>query len=254
MCLVSNVENEAMEWLALLMLNRWGISENGNKRAKHRWNVDYSPGYRIKELSAFQDIPNPKLQSIQKRLADIEKKRTQLSKKIAHSPVLLLKDGRPRRNRVREKNQREFDKLTAEMAELRQERSGLPKRIPVTSLSERAFRKIDSEAKQLYQVAHAAVFNAEKHLVNLLKGHYSDPRDCHVVLDMIRNCYGWVTITENQVRVVLEPLAVKRYFLAQKGFLTQLNSLNLTIGDGKRLTFDVGNQQTATLKLSKNYP
>jgi hypothetical protein len=250
--LVSNVEKEPMEWLSVLMLNRWGISENGNKRAKYRWNSDYPPGYRIEDLSEFQEIPNPEVKEIYKKIVALEKKRNKLSKYLASTPPKSCKDGTLRQNRNRTIKQREFDELMIQIARMKQEKSELPDRIPVSSLTDREFLKIDSESKLLYQVAQAAAFNVEKYLANLLKNYYADHRDVLVLLDMIRNCAGWVTITETHVKVVLEPLPVNRYRNAQLGLLTHLNSMNLKIGNGKILLFDIGNQPDSTIGLSKN--
>lgn len=249
---VSNIEDASTEFLAFLMLNRWGRSENENKRAKERWNSDYTPGYKIEDLSDFQDVSNPKLKQIDKQIASLQNKEKRLAKKLALSTPKTNKDGKLRINRKREKKQREFDDLIKKISDLKKQKAELPERVPLSSLKDKEFLKIESESKKLFTFAHAVAFNAEKQLVELLRKHYFDRRDPYAVLDIIRKCAGWITIRDDRILVELETLDTKQYQVAQKGLLLLLNDMNVQFPNGKRLVFDLRNRDGTKIGLSKN--
>ena len=55
----TNNRTKEKEELAIYMLNRWGKSENIFKEMMKRFNLNYHPGYDIKELEKQPLVDNP---------------------------------------------------------------------------------------------------------------------------------------------------------------------------------------------------
>jgi hypothetical protein len=106
------------------------------------------------------------------------------------------------------------------------------------------FKVIDGEAKNLYDLVQAMVWNARRTLIDMLRKHYHDERDVVNLLDHISRCHGWIKTTADAVHVRLEAMDGPRYRAAQKEFCDSLNHLKAHLPNGKLLKFSVGREPT----------
>ena len=86
------------------------------------------------------------------------------------------------------------------------------------------------------------IWNARRTLVDILKNHYSDPRDVVNLPDHITHSQGWIKNTEKAVFVRLEPMDLPSFRSAQKEFCSALNNLNSQLPNDKLLIFSVGDK------------
>ncbi|ETR65281.1 MAG: hypothetical protein OMM_14501 [Candidatus Magnetoglobus multicellularis str. Araruama] len=69
----TNNRTKEKEDLAIYMLNRWGKSENVFKEMIKRFNLNYHPGYDIKELEKQPLVDNPDVELTRKAIRIITK-------------------------------------------------------------------------------------------------------------------------------------------------------------------------------------
>ncbi len=135
--------------------------------------------------------------------------------------------------------------LESELAAVDEQIKQTPQRINLkeTSTGEKSFKLIDNEAKNLFDLTQAMVWNVRRTLIDMLKRHYSDERDVVNLLDHITRCQGWLKSTHKAVLVQLEPMDLPRYRVAQKEFIKEVNNLKPCLPNGKEIRFSVGDKK-----------
>ncbi len=104
------------------------------------------------------------------------------------------------------------------------------------------FKVIDCEAKNLFDLVQAMVWNARRTLIDMLRQHYHDERDLVNLLDHISHCHGWIKTTAEAIHVRLEAMDLPRYRVAQEAFCHSLNNLAARLPNGKVFIFSVGGE------------
>ena len=240
---VSNDTLEDTIFLGQAMLGRWGNSENGFKYIAERFNPHYIPLLQATEESEHQEIDNPVFKELKLQKQKLKKRLQNNANQLAGSQESYNKDGSLRFNSKRQRLLRDRSELETELEAIEKELQATPERITLAEATngEESFKVIDTEAKNLFDLVQAIVWNARRTLIDLLKKHYQDERDVVNLLDHISYCHGWIKSTSETVYVRLEPMDMPRYRTAQKEFCNSLNNLKSRLPNGKNLKFSVGN-------------
>ncbi len=238
---VTNDTYEDTATIARAMLNRWGKSENGFKHMGNRTNMQYNPVLEITKESADQQIYNPRYAELQKQIAQIKKHINSTELKIGRKPVKFNKDGSVRKNSSRDWFVSEREKRQDELKVLGQHIKEIPQYIDICGSGDyEKFKVIETEGKNLWNLAETIFWNSRKKLVSIFKEYLPNERDLLPVLEAITKCKGKVKSTKNSLIVKLEPLERSQFRHAQEQLCRYLNQMNVKLHNDKTLMFDVG--------------
>jgi len=215
--------------VAELMLGRWGASEDYYKEMQARYNLNYNPGYDIKELISMPLVKNPKLK-------ELKKKKKALSAKIKALESLLGKRILNNSNEAltveRLKNRQR--KLLPQLTSLRKKRDEIDKELEKTPekvsvveiLKGQKMKACDLEKKKIYDAIQIIAYNTRERLVELFKEVYKDSRDCKQILDMITSRGGIVKRFGKTLVVILDRFHNRKYQKAAEDFCNNINSMS----------------------------
>jgi hypothetical protein len=230
----------SLEEATRAILSRWGASENTFKHIQERHPAHYQPGFKLVE-SEHQDIANPDIKTLDKRIGRLRKEIDKLYKKLAKTPESTNKDGSVRRNSRRPRLQEKIERKEQELKDLREEKGRLPERVDVSTLQNyRSFKRVDNEGKYLFDFVTAGVWNARKEMVDWLRAYYDHDNEVVDLFYAISHCHGWVRNSFEAVTVRLEPLQQPKRRAAQEQFCRKLTTLGAQTPLGKRLVVEVG--------------
>ena len=247
------VSNDALEdtvFLGRVLLGRWGKSENGFKYLAERFNPHYIPLLQATEESKNQEINNPIYKELETQKQKLKKNLQQNAKHLAALDEAYNQDGSVRANSKRQRLLRERTTLESTLATLEEKLRATPGRTTLAAATDgkETFKVIDREAKNLFDLVQAMVWNARRTLIDMLRNHYYDERDVVNLLDHISRCHGWIKSTPEAVHVRLEPLDRPRFRAAQKELCDSLNHLESRLPNEKVLKFSVGTAPNSVQK------
>ena len=221
-----------------LILSRWGASENTFKHIATRHPFHYRPGFAVVE-SEKQEITNPELKEINKKIAHIKKELSGNAHNLAKHNPQFNKDGTKRRNSKYDKLQKEHQRIEEQLKSLILKKKDLPERIDLSSLENyKSYKKIDCEGKNLFDFVTTSVWNARKKMVEFLSSYIRE----NEVVDTfyaITKLHGKIKSTDTYVLVKLEPLQQSKRLEAQKQLCKFLSNKNAQLPNGKYLFIEV---------------
>ncbi len=230
----------SLEEATQAILSRWGASENTFKHLQERHPAHYQPGFKLVE-SEHQDIANPDIKPLDKRIGCLRKELNRLYKKLTKTPQRNNKDGTVRRNSRHFRLQEKIEHKERELNALREEKSRLPERVDVSALQNyRSFKQVDNEGKYLFDFVTAGVWNARKQMVDWLRAYSVRDNEVVDLFYAITHCHGWIRNDAETVTVRLEPLQQPKRRAAQEQFCRKLTALGAQVPMGKRLIVEVG--------------
>ncbi len=222
------------------ILGRWGASENTFKHLQERHPLHYQPGFKLVE-SERQDIANPDIKPLDKRIGRLRKGLDKLYKQLTKTPQQTNKDGTVRGNSRHLRLKETIEGKEQELNDLREEKSRLPERVDVSTLQNyRSFKQVDNEGKYLFDFVTAGVWNARKEMVDWLRAYYDHDNEVVDLFYAITHCHGWVRNGPEEVAVRLEPMQQEKRRAAQEQFCRKLTALGAQTPQGKRLVVEVG--------------
>ena len=107
---------------------------------------------------------------------------------------------------------------------------------------------LNTEGKNLWNLAEALSWNSRKKLVQIFKEFLPNERDIRPVLEAITESRGWIKSTREAIEIRLEPLETPMYKAAQIQLCRYLNEKEIRLQNGKRLLYDVGPDPTRTVQ------
>jgi hypothetical protein len=230
----------SLEEATRAILSRWGASENTFKHLQDRHPAHYHPGFTLVE-SECQDIANPDIKPLEKRIGRLRKALDKLYKQLTKTPQQTNKDGTVRGNSRHLRLQETIARKEQELKDLREEKARLPERVDVSTLQDyRSFKQVDNEGKYLFDFVTAGVWNARKQMVEWLRAYYEHDNEVVDLFYAITHCHGWVRNSAEAVTVRLEPLQQSKRRAAQEQFCRKLTALGAQTPLGKRLVVEVG--------------
>jgi hypothetical protein len=230
----------SLEEATQAILSRWGASENTFKHLQDRHPAHYQPGFKLVE-SDRQEIANPAIKALQKRIECLGKGLAKLYKRLAKTAQSTKKDGTVRRNSQHNRLRETIAQQEQERKDLQEEKSRLPEKVDVSTLEDyRSFKRVDNEGKYLFDFVTAGVWNARKQMVDWLQAYYDRENEVVDLFYAITHCHGWVRNTAEAVTVRLEPLQQPKRRAAQEQLCRKLTALGAQLPQGKRLVIEVG--------------
>lgn len=216
--------------IAFYMLQRWGKSENVYKDLMATFNLNYHPGYDIKELEQQPLVDNPEIALIRKAVKVLKKEAQTIQDQIRLTEAKLLK-------RQDKRNVKKLSDLKTELAEkqhdianFQQKMSTLPDKVSIIDiLKGRPMSRCDLEKKKLYDLMQFMAYHSRERLVELFKECYNDHRDINKVLQMITRRSGLVKLVGQTLIVMLEWIENRKYRQAAKQLCRKLNQLNIAM-------------------------
>lgn len=237
---VAQDEDEDSITLARAMLGRWGCSENSFKHMGDRFKMHYNPVLDASEESEKQDVINPEYKRLKKEIRNLKKKLERCERNIGRLPLTKNKDGSLRKSRRRDRLLQETVEVQEKLGIAQKELDACPERVNLKEVKGETFKQLDTEGKNLWDVAQWLVWNSRKKLKEILKEFLPNQRDLLPVLEAITSSRGWVRSTREVIEVRLEPLDTPRFRAAQIQLCRALNEKQIRLNNGKRLLYDVG--------------
>ena len=226
--------------IACAMLGRWGASENTFKHIQARHPYHYHPGFGVAQ-SEKQEIANPEIKVVQKKIDILQKTLANLYKKFTKTKPVLNRDGSERMNSLHSRLTQEIAEIEKQQNVLKANKANLDERVDVTGLEDyRSFKAIDNEGKNLFDFVTSSVWNARRLLLDWLGESYAKDNDRVDLLYAILNCQGWIRSDEKWVVVRMEPLQQPARRYAQEQLCRKLTGLGAKIPGGKWLRVEVG--------------
>jgi len=223
-----------------IILSRWGASENTFKHLKDRHPLHYHPGFELVK-SERQEINNPEIKEKQHLINLVKKGLSRLYKKLTRTEENLTKEGKPRKNSMRERVNTSIQEEEGKLERLKAEKGELPEKVDVSTLENyKSFKKVDNEGKYLFDFVTSSVWNARKQMIEWLRTFFNQENELVDLFYVIANCHGWIKSTKSEVIVRLEPLQQPKRRLAQEQLCRKLTSLGAQTPMGKLLMIEVG--------------
>ena len=124
-----------------------------------------------------------------------------------------------------------------------------PEKVNINEVkADAAYKVLNTEGKNLWNLAEALFWNSRKKLVQIFKEFLPNERDIRPVLEAITESRGWIKSTREAIEIRLEPLETPRYKAAQIQLCRYLNEKEIRLQNGKRLLYDVGPDPTRTVQ------
>ena len=225
----NNREKSAHE-IAYYMLQRWGKSENFFKESLAWFNLDYHPGYDIKELEEQPLVDNPDIALVRKGIKALKNDIKELQKEIdlSHYKLGDRKDKRVEK-KINRLEQEKTDK-EAELQSFESTLSQLPDKISILELLKgRPMNRCDLEKKKLYDLMQCLSFHSRERLVEIFRDCYDDHRDIKQVLGMITRRPGLIQLIGDTLVVILDGIENKKYRQAADKLCHRLNEQEITL-------------------------
>jgi hypothetical protein len=210
--------------IAWYMCQRWGKSENFFKETLAWFNLDYHPGYDIKELEQQPLVDNPDIPLIRKGIrglkGDIDNLQTQID--LTRYNLTQRKDKRleskiARLEKEKGEKETELDLFEAKLTEL-------PDKISILELLKgRPMNRTDLEKKKLYDLMQCLAFHSRERLVEIFKECYDDPRDIKQILGMITRKSGYLQLIGDTLVVILDRIDNEKHRSAANKLCRLLN-------------------------------
>ena len=232
----TNNEEKPLSDIAYYMLNRWGDSENIFKEMMARFNLNYHPGYDIKELENQPLVKNPDIALIKKAIRILKKEIEELEKEIILAQVKEEKRSDKRRRAKISTMKDSITEKNEDIAGFADKLSQLPIKISIIDLLKgRSMSRCDLEKKKLYDLMQFMAYNSRERLVEIFRGCYSDHRDVKPVLDMITRSAGYIRLFGQTLIVVLDWIENKKHRKAAIQFCRLLNQKGIRMAGRLKL-------------------
>ncbi len=226
----TNNKEKLLSDIAYYMLNRWGDSENIFKEMMARFNLNYHPGYDIKELENQPLVDNPDIALIKKAIRILKKEIEELEKEIILAQVKEEKRPDKRRRTKISTMKDSIIENNKDIAGFEDKLSQLPVKISIIDLLKgRSMSRCDLEKKKLYDLMQFMAYNSRERLVEIFRGCYSDHRDVKPVLDMITRRAGYIKMCGETLIVVLDWIENKKHRQAAVRFCHRLNQTGIKL-------------------------
>jgi hypothetical protein len=210
--------------IAYYMLSRWGDSENIFKEMMARFNLNYHPGYDIKELENQPLVDNPDIALVRKAIAMLGKEIAGLEKDLLVAEAKQQQRPDQRRIRTLAKLRSSIAKKKADVTGFEEKLASLPEKVSILELLKgKPMSRCDLEKKRIYDIMQFMAYNSRERLVSLFRKCYGDHRDVKPVLDMLTHRAGYVKLVGKTLFVVLDWIQNQKHREAAIRFCRLLN-------------------------------
>jgi hypothetical protein len=228
--------DKPLHLIALYMLHRWGDSENFFKEMKERFNLDYHPGYDIKELENQPLVDNPDIALVRRAIRILKKEIKGIDDEILITEAKLHR----RKDKRLEKKLDELPKIQREkqedLADFESKLETLPDKVSILEiLSGKPVSRCDLEKKRIYDFIQFLAFLSRERLVELFKQCYDDHRDIKQILDMITSRPGYIKLKGQTLIVILDWIENEKHRAAAEKLCHLLNEMRIVMAGRLKL-------------------
>jgi hypothetical protein len=223
--------------VAYRMFERWR-QENFFKYMREEFLLDALIDYQIEPEDPTRSIPNPERRALDKQ---IRAARADLARFEREYGAAAADNAEPRRPTMRGfkiahgRLGRQLRTARARVAELFEQRRGVPKRIEVQDLNERALVKLATERKHLTDIIKMLAYQAESDLLALLRPHYARAdQEGRTLLHELFATAGDIRVCDSELQITLAPLSSPHRTHAAHALCEMLDQ-TATIFPGSRL-------------------
>lgn len=219
--------------IAYYMLQRWGKSENVYKEFMDLFNLNYHPGYDIKELEEQPLVDNPDIPLTKKAIQVLSKEVKEIEKEILLIKAKLEKRQDKRLVKKLSTFEKNLNEKNEDIGKFHEKLTTLPSKVSIVEiLKGKVMSRCDLEKKKLYDLMQIMAYHSRERLIELFRGCYDDHRDTKKILDMITAKPGIVKLVGQTLIVILEWIENRKYRQAAKLFCHKLNQKGVRMVGG----------------------
>jgi transposase len=223
--------------VAYRMFERWR-QENFFKYMREEFLLDALVDYQIEPEDPTRTIPNPERRALDK---EIRAARADLAKLEREYGAAAAGNAEHRRPTMRGfkiahgRLGRQLRTVRARVAQLFEQRRGVPQRVEVRDVNERAMVKLATERKHLTDIIKMVAYQAESDLLALLRPHYARAdQEGRTLLHELFATAGDIRICDSELHITLAPLSSPHRTHAAHA-LCEILDQTATIFPGSRL-------------------
>lgn len=234
--------------VAYRMFARWR-QENFFKYLREEFALDALVDYGEEPADSMREVPNPKRKELD---AQLKKARVEFTVLAAHYGAESFNNPESVRRTMRGFKianaplGREILEVMNRIAALEKRRTKVPARVPVKQATKADVVKLRVERKHLTDILKMVAYQIEGDLLRLLTPHYKRHEDeGRTLIQNALSTAGDIEITDNVLRLALEPLSSPHRTQALVALCEQLNDTKTKFpGSNLRLHFEVKPQPT----------
>lgn len=238
--------------IAYRMFERWR-QENFFKYMSAEYALDALVDYGVEPDDMERLVPNPKRKEINRERAKIKAKREGLEQEYGLNALNNEESKRPTMRGFKISNSavgRKIETLRQQEAELKALYEKVPEKVPLkATLDNEAAYRLKREKKHLTDLLKMVAYQAESDLLGLIRTDYARSEDeGRTLIQSALNSSGDLEVTDNELRVTLNPLSSPHRSKVVRMLCEKLNAMN-TIFPGSqklRLVYDVKEHRHVT--------
>lgn len=216
--------------IAFYMLQRWGKSENVYKELMATFNLNYHPGYDIKEMEEQPLVDNPEIALIQKAIKVLKKEAQGIQNEMLLTEAKLAKRQDKRNVEKLSDLERSLTEKQNDIAQFQQKVCTLPDKVSIIEiLKGKAMSRCNLEKKKLYDLMQFMAYHSRERLLEVFQQCYDDPRDIKKVLQTITRRAGLVKLAGQTLIVMLEWIENRKHRQAAVKLCGKLNQMKITM-------------------------
>ena len=231
--------------IAYRMFERWR-QENFFKYMSSEYALDALVDYGVEQDDMERLVPNPKRKEINRERAKIKAKRERLEQDYGLNALNNEESKRPTMRGFKISNSsvgRKIETLRQQEVELKALYERLPEKVPLkAALDNECAYRLKKEKKHLTDLLKMVAYQAESDLLGLVRIGYARSEDeGRTLIQSALNSSGDLEVTDNELRVTLNPLSSPHRTKVVRMLCEKLNAMN-TIFPGSqklRLVYDV---------------
>jgi transposase len=238
--------------IAYRMFERWR-QENFFKYMSAEYALDALVDYSIEPDDMERLVPNPKRKAINRERAKIKAKRERLEQDYGLNALNNEESKRPTMRGFKISNSsvgRKIETLRQQEVELKALYERIPEKVPLkAALDNECAYRLKKEKKHLTDLLKMVAYQAESDLLGLIRTDYARSEDeGRTLIQSALNSSGDLEVTDNELRVTLNPLSSPHRTKVVRMLCEKLNAMN-TIFPGSqklRLVYDVKEHRHVT--------
>jgi transposase len=216
--------------LILFICGRWK-QENFFKIMKNDYAIDHHPDYEFEELMPQPMVKNPALKKIKKEIRQLKKERTKIDKKLANKfsnscyndKSLKHYQNLKTSNRLLERKQ----EIETKIQQLKREKKESPEKVPFNQVSDEEMNVRAVRRKLFLDILKTAVYNLNELALETFSNHYDNQKDIRVIFNKLINSTTHLKLENKTLVVSIQKPERPKYRKAIRGFLEELNELNV---------------------------
>lgn len=230
--------------IAYRMFERWR-QENFFKYMSAEYALDALVDYGVETDDLERLVPNPKRKEINRERAKIKEKRKELEQEYGLKALSNEETIRPSMRGFKIANSvigRKIEALRQQEIELKALYEKIPKRLPLQATldNEPAYR-LKKEKKHLTDLLKMVAYQIETDLLGLIRSDYARSNDeGRTFIQSVLNSAGDLEVTDNELRITLNPLSSPHRSKAVRTLCEKLNTMRTIFPGSKDLRLVYG--------------